>query len=448
MLENQMWMKYGTALEIEWKQSMEEGKDVEGLKDICSQIAGKAENENWEKEAAAVGRRMLNAPVRADYPYIEPSDLKSIRAEAPARRHSFTNNLKPEELKDKIAGAWIGRISGCLLGKPVEGFRRKRLYALLKGTDNYPMHKYICENEFSEELKEQIEYDNLEPWQRCYADRIGGRAPVDDDTNYTVFALKLIEEYGRDFRPNDVLEAWLSWIPMFSTCTAERVAYRNAAAGLYAPETATVENPYREWIGAQIRGDFFGYINPADPEAAAAMAWRDASISHVKNGIYGEMFIAAMIAAAPVCGDRIKVVEAGLDEIPEKCRLRKEIDKVLGWYRDGVDAQEAIERIHQAYDEYDQHDWCHTNSNAMIVVTALLYGEGDLGKTICLAVGAAFDTDCNGATAGSIVGMMAGRSQIPAYWYECYHERLATSISGYNDVTVEQLTEKTMELLK
>lgn len=72
---------------------------------------------------------------------------------------------------------------------------------------------------------------------------------MDDDTNYTVFTLKLIETYGWDFTPEDVLEGWMGWIPMLSTCTAERVAYRNAA-GLLPPFTAVYQNPYRERIGA------------------------------------------------------------------------------------------------------------------------------------------------------------------------------------------------------
>lgn len=448
MLEKQMWMRYATELFIEWRQAKDEGKDVEDLKDICLQVSQKAINENYEALAEQIRNKLLNAATLGEYPYQEPSELEAIQSVIPKRRHAFECTLNEEELKDKVAGAWIGRISGCLLGKPVEGFRRDNLYTVLKNTDNYPMHKYITLSEFTNELKEKIEIGNLEPWRNCWADCIHGIAPIDDDTNYTVFTMKLIEKYGKEFRPNDVLEAWLSWLPMMATCTAERAAYRNAAMGLYAPETALRNNPYREWIGAQIRGDFYGYINPANPQKAAAMAWRDGSVSHVKNGIYGEMFIAAMISAAAVCDDVMRVIEAGLDEIPEKCRLRHDVEKVIGWFQNGTADTEAIENIHAIYDEYDAYDWCHTNSNAMIVTMALLYGKKDFGKSICLAVQAAFDTDCNGATVGSIIGIMIGREKIPPYWYECYNLRLETSVSGYNQVTVEELTKKTMELMK
>lgn len=448
MLEKQMWMIYARELYLEWKQSRDEGKEVEDLKELCLLISQKAKDENYEALAVQLRDKLIQAPILKEYPYQEPSDFEEIKTHKPRKRHTFDCNLDKEQLEDKLSGAWIGRISGCLLGKPVEGMKRDKLYIILKDTNNYPMHKYITLGEFTEELKKKIEYEKFEPWQSCWADCIGGIAPIDDDTNYTVFAMKLIETYGKEFRPNDVLEAWLSWIPMFATCTAERVAYRNAAMGLYAPETALLNNPYREWIGAQIRGDFFGYINPGKPEKAAEMAWRDASISHVKNGIYGEMFVAAMISVAAVCNDMMTVIEAGLDEIPKNCRLRRDVERVIDWYRSGITDMEAIENIHKAYDEYDAHDWCHTNSNAMIVVMALLYGDRDFGKSICLAVQSAFDTDCNGATVGSVLGIMIGKEKIPAYWYECYRKKLTTSIAGYNEVTVEQLTEKTMELMK
>ena len=82
------------------------------------------------------------------------------------------------------------------------------------------------------------------------------------------------------------------------------------------PHSATHRNPYREWIGAQIRGDFFGYAMPGRPGRAAELAWRDACISHVRNGIYGEMWVAAMVAAAAVTDDPRAVVAEGLAQVP------------------------------------------------------------------------------------------------------------------------------------
>ncbi|WP_373264334.1 ADP-ribosylglycohydrolase family protein [Hungatella hathewayi] len=449
MLEKQMWMKYAPEIMTEWQQLKEEGYEVDDFREACEALMKKAEVKDCEAEAAALASRMAQAHRRSDYPYTEPSEYEEILALLGEEGdNGWNGSLSQQALKDKIAGAWIGRISGCLLGKPMEGLKSPVITQILKESGNYPMVRYVDSRDFSEDLREKAEMDTFLPWQKCWIDTIGGKAPVDDDTNYTVLAMKLIEEYGTDFCPNDVLEAWLRWLPMFAACTAERMAYRNAAVGMYAPETAVYKNPYREWIGAQIRGDFFGYINPGKPRAAAAMAWRDASISHVKNGIYGEMFVAAMIAKAAVCDDMEQVIEAGLAEIPPASRLSEEIQKVLGWYRQGVSAEEAAAEIHRMYDEYSQHDWCHTNSNAMIVAMALLYGNKEFGKTICLAVQTAFDTDCNGATAGSVIGIMLGEKAIPKCWTECYHKTLRTSIAGYHEVTIDMLTDKTMKLIK
>lgn len=443
MLEKQSGMNYALQLADEWKQCKDEGRQIDDLKGLCEEISSRAETEDLYDEALKIREKLIGAPIESNYPYEEPSALSKIQKAVPEKRHSFDLKLSREALKDKLAGAWIGRISGCLLGKPIEGMMREDIEAVLKITNNYPMTRYIEKREFTKEAEAHLDgYLG-----NCWADTINGAAPVDDDTNYTVLALKLVEEYGKDFRPNDVLEAWLRWMPMFSTFTAERAAYRNAAMGMYAPETASHLNPYREWIGAQIRGDFFGYINLGEPKKAAETAWRDASISHVKNGIYGEMFVCAMIAAAAATDNINTIIEAGLDEIPEKCRLRRDIEKVLQWRNDGLSVFEVIDEIHKAYNDHDRHGWCHTIPNAMIVVMALLWGEKDFTKTLGYAVQAAFDTDCNGATAGSIIGMILGEKKIPEYWYSRFNRKLRTDISGYNLMTVDELVEKTMKLL-
>jgi len=441
MLKNQPWILFAPDMVLEWKQARDEGRDVRLLRAVCEEIAKRAKTESMEEMAKAMKVQLDNAPMIKNYPFLEPSDYPGIQSAKPHRRHTFKLDLTEQQLKDKLAGAWIGRISGCLLGKPVEGWQSKEIHKLLKDTGNFPLHHYMMLRDFTPEWLKKT--DSKGTW----ADNIHGIAPVDDDTNYTVFALKLVKTYGLDFTANDVLEAWLSWIPMFATCTAERVAYRNAAMGLLAPETATHLNPYREWIGAQIRGDFFGYINIGNPDLAAEMAFRDASISHIKNGIYGEMFIAAMIAAAGVCDDLVTIIEAACDEIPARCRLRKDIQVVLTWFKEDKTYDEVIQQINKLYDESDWHDWTHTNSNAMIVVTALLYGQKDFAKTLCMAVQPGFDTDCNGATSGSILGMLLGADKIPEEWSNPYQQTLATTIIDYTVVTVDELVQQTYELI-
>jgi hypothetical protein len=156
------------------------------------------------------------------------------------------------------------------------------------------MHRYIYRSDIE---KTDITKYKFNFASRVYADEINGM-PIDDDTNYMVLAQEVIEKYGRDFTPHDMSRAWLKYQAKDAYCTAERVAFVNFISGYEPPQSAVYKNPYREWIGAQIRGDYFGYINPGNPKLAAEMAWRDASISHVKNGIYGEMWVSAMLAIA------------------------------------------------------------------------------------------------------------------------------------------------------
>ncbi len=444
MLKEQPWINYFKDLQNDWRHAFDEGKEVAHLKNECIRISNLSlEDEIAPVLAEEMYRLLKEAPVKEGFNFIEPSDLEGIKQQRPGKRIGLTNNVSKDLLKDKILGAWHGRISGCLLGKPVEGYYTERLYKLLKATDNYPLSKYIS-NDVSEELKKEIQMWDKAAW----INHINGKAPVDDDTNYTVLGLKIVEEYGKSFTPSDVGEAWLRWMPMLSTCTAERVAYRNLAQGLLPPESATFQNPFKEWIGAQIRADFFGYVNPGNPEMAADMAWRDASISHIKNGIYGEMFVAAMLAAAAVCDDVITVIEAGLGEIPQNCRLSEKINLVINLFKSGATKSEVFNKIHTIYNEKEGHDWCHTISNAMIVVYALLFGHKDFEKSICMSVEACFDTDCNGATVGSVLGMMIGAKNIPEYWTKPYNNQLMTTIEEYNLVNLNDLADKTIELIE
>ena len=175
------------------------------------------------------------------------------------------------------------------------------------------------------------------------------------------------------------------------------------------------------------------------------MAFRDASISHIKNGIYGEMWASAMIARAAVSDDVEDVILAGLSEIPEKSRLFESVMQIVESRRAGSTFEETMQQILSRWDDRKMHDWCHTVSNAMIVTAALLYGEKNYGKSICLAVQSGFDTDCNGATVGSVLGMMLGKSGIGSEWSDPVNDTLETPINGIASISISQLAEKTMK---
>ena len=327
------------------------------------------------------------------------------------------------------------------MGKPVEGIRSDELVPFLKETGNYPMHRYILSTDITDEVCSHYKF-GLQG--KAYADTVDGM-PVDDDTNYVVLGQRIVEDYGRDFTSEDVAQAWLKYQSVYSYFTAERIAYVNFINCLTPPASAMYKNVCREWIGAQIRGDYFGYINPGNPEKAAEMAFRDARISHVKNGVYGEMLASAMLACAAVADNVDDVILGGLAQIPASSRLYEAVMKIYDGYKGGVTLDECSEIIHSAYDEHTSHGWCHTIPNAMIVVAALLYGEGDFGKSICTAVGMAFDTDCNGATVGSVLGMLGGIDGIDEYWKKPVNGKIHTSIFGVGTADIFGSVEKTIE---
>lgn len=433
------WEFYSSNLQTEYQQSIEEGLDIERYSDVFSSVSRLPKNELKKKMGDVLFEVITSAKQKEGYPYIEPSDLEHIKG---LRKNAKTLlGYDKSKLEDKIYGAWVGRICGCMLGKSVEGIHTNELVPFLKETNNYPMHRYIYRTDLTDETISKYKFGFK---GRCYADEIDGM-PVDDDTNYVVLAQELIRDYGKDFTPTDVANTWLKYQGKNAYCTAERVAYCNFVKGYYPPESAVYKNPYREWIGAQIRGDYFGYINPGNPELAAEMAWRDASISHVKNGIYGEMFVAAMLAVAATTNDIEQIILGGLAQIPHTSRLYESITSIMKAFKDGEPQQKCFDMIHNQYDEYTSHGWCHTISNAMIVVASLLYGRGDYGKSICMAVETGFDTDCNGATVGSILGMANGIQSIPKYWSEPINDTLHTSIFGVDTVKISDRVKMTME---
>lgn len=431
-------------LQVEKEQLIDEGRDITSISEELDELMNLdvAAEPALQDRVCQLMDKAQELPLKENYPYREPSDLEGIRKERPQGVRHYDFEINDQVLYDKVLGAWLGRCSGCLLGKPVEGWRSPRMWGYLKDLNRYPLKDYFI-SDVPQEIAEKYNINE----RRSFIDQVD-HMPEDDDTNYTVTGLAIIKRSGMDFTPRDVANFWLGSIPVFHTYTAERIAYRNFCMSVFPPRSASFRNPNREWIGAQIRADFFGYVAMGHPELAAELAWRDSSISHVKNGIYGEMWVAAMLAAAAVENDIKKIIQTGLSEIPAKSRLSEAIHEVMGWYDQGVDFEDAISRIHSRWDENKGHHWCHTISNAQIVALGLLWGEYDFEKSICRAVQACFDTDCNGATVGSIVGMVLGAKNLPEKWIKPLNNTLDTGIAGYNRVKIDEVAKEGYEMFK
>lgn len=372
-----------------------------------------------------------------DFPYREPNDLDAIRAERPEGPRAIGAGISDEVLRDRTLGGWLGKAAGCMLGKPVEGWRRQQIVDLLEAAGEYPLSDYFPANPPGE-------------WGGAFSNPASPtlrgnitRGVRDDDTDYTIVGLRIMEAHGKDFQPADVARFWLNHLPYGRTYTAEGVAYRNFVNDVWPPESATLRNPYREWLGAQIRADAWGYACPGKPQEAASLAFRDASVSHTRNGIYGEMWVAATIAAAFVAQGPEQAMRIGLSEIPRSCRLAEAIEKVLAWREEDDSAERTIERI---LEQYGHYHLVHTIVNAAIVAAAILWGERDFTRSIGLAVAAGLDTDSNGATVGSITGVMIGAEAIPEHWTAPLNDRLESIVAGDSDARIADLAQRTLRL--
>jgi len=390
----------------------------------------------------------------ADMAAREPNDLEAIRALRPVGPRDLKWAPTKEEAIDRFHGAWLGRASGCALGKPVEGMGmghrngrhtgRTDIKRYLSNRGDWPLRDYFSGRDAKDGMKIACE--------ASWRENIAYMEP-DDDIHYSLIGVHIVRNSGPGFSWVDVAQAWLNHIPFGAICTAETQAYLNyvnrtsrcgpTGGGPNELNTGTIPaftrrhwNPYREWIGAQIRSDGFAWCCAGKPELAAEFAWRDASWTHERNGIYGEMFCAAMQAAAFVEHDPAKLVAIGLSEIPANCRLAQGVRQCLTWIDASPTWESCMDKLDEAYKDMSA---VHTINNALICVLSLFYGKMDTVQAITVSVMGALDTDCNGATVGSIVGAAAGKKNFRMDLAGRLNDTVKPNITGYQQITFAEL---------
>jgi ADP-ribosylglycohydrolase len=261
--------------------------------------------------------------------------------------------------------------------------------------------------------------------------------PVDDDLAYTVLGLLIMEEHGPELTVSNVADAWKKYLPY--AATAEHIALTNLHNGVPPEKAAITGNLMREWIGADIRADPWGYMAPGWPEKAAELAFHDASLSHRRQGIYGEMFFSAAIAAAFTVDDPVKALRIGLTEIPAECALARAVTWALEVASDITDYRSAREAME---DHFRGMHRVHTNNNACLTIWGITIGGTDFTRVIGETVAMGMDNDCTAATAGSIVGAVVGKRGIPEHWYRNFNDTVHSYLIGHNTFSISDLFER------
>ncbi|MEU7055680.1 ADP-ribosylglycohydrolase family protein [Streptomyces sp. NPDC046197] len=385
-------------------------------------------------------------PARApqdDIPARAPQDdiaSRPAQDDTPAAR---ANDRRPGAgpAAGRLEAAWLGRAAGCLLGKPVEKLPVDGIRRLARSTGNWPLDNWFTARGVPEDLAAE------HPWNRrsattSLAENIDGM-PEDDDLDYPLLNLLLLQRHGRAFTTADVARLWLEEVPAGRAFTAERIAHRNLLLGIEPPHTARHRNPFREWIGALIRADMHGWTNPGDPAAAAEQAHRDATLSHTANGVYAAMFAAATIATATAGGNDVHAcLAAGLAVVPPGSRLAGAVRHAIQLVRAHEDFDTVVDELHAIHSP--TYHWVHAIPNTALIAAALTHANGDFTASICRTVSGGWDTDSNGATAGGIAALLAGHpAALPDRWTAPLKNRLTTSVGDFNGVGFDTLAQLT-----
>ena len=435
------WVQPEDLVGHELRQAREEGKEVEAVERRWLEAGGRpapsrgASQEPVGPELRMIALELLDELAAMPRPLAdaEPEGFDEILAEA-----SPAPPIEPRDLAHRIAGAWLGRAVGCVLGKPVENVPREGIRAIAQATGNWPVSGWFTAEGLPNDVAERW------PWNRAsrstsLAENING-IPEDDDLNFTILGLALLERCGPTFDALDVAKLWLDYLPAGRIFTAERVALRNLLEAYLPPETATRRNPFREWVGARLRVDVYGWEAGGDPVAAARMAWEDARLSHTANGVYAAMFMAAAHTASLGESSGVACADIGLSVVPQRSRLAEALNRARG-LADGREWEEVVDDLEAQYGHLHH---VHAINNTALVAAALYAFDDDFSGAISAVVQGGLDTDTNGAAVGSVLGAILGVEGIDERWSAPLGGRFSTSLPGYDGITLDELVERTL----
>ena len=309
-------------------------------------------------------------------------------------------------LRDKILGCFNGKNVGGTLGAPLEG-----------------------KNGFF-----NIEYF-IQP-------NIINNPQPNDDLDLQISSLNAVRRFGRNVNSEILAEYYNIFV---NPSWAEYgVGKSNLRRGIPTPISGYHSNSYKDSCGSFIRSEIWACLCPGHPELATRYAYFDSSIDHADEGTYGEVFWAAVQSAAFVENDIRKLIDIGLSYIPKASTLYRGITLVIDCYENGKTYEEARDAVFRevagafSYQHTKLKDIKLTEykpasagfdapQNIAIAVMGLLYGEGDFGKSMLLAVNCGEDADCTAGSLAATLGIIFGNSSLPEKWIKPINDVIVTA---------------------
>ena len=315
-------------------------------------------------------------------------------------------DTESKDFFDRTHAGWLTQIIGAALGTCIEGYTSTALKNHFGEITDYP------------------------------------RKPntYNDDITFELAVLEAFRKKGYEMEPADIAEHWVGMIP--TGWSAEDIALKNFKLGIYPPESAVRSNPWREWIGAQMRAAICGMSAPGDARLAAELAWRDGCISHVNNGILGEIFNAVMVSLAYVETDIRTVLEKAMSIIPKDSEYFHVIDFA---YKSCLAHDNYMDAWLPCEEEFKAYNWIHAYPNAAAEVVALYFAGNDFDKCLNYISMMGEDCDCNAAQIANIYGCMFGHDCIDSHWSDPIGDDLLTFVRGYEKLTITELAKRTVD---
>nr|WP_083430737.1 ADP-ribosylglycohydrolase family protein [Ndongobacter massiliensis] len=363
------------------------------------------------ENVALIFHHLANAPKIENDPYWDYQQFGSFEDYESSVKFEdcATLDIEQEEFIERVHAAWTTQIAGGGLGTMLEGYT----------TDN--LRKTF--GEITGYLRQPSTHN--------------------DDILFELALIDAVAENGYAVSSNDIALKWVGNISY--TWSAEEIALKNLRRGIMPPESARLNNPWNEWIGAQMRGSVCGLVCPGNAREAARLAWLDGRISHVNNGILGEVFNAILTAEAWNSKNVREILYKTISLIPKKSQYYSVIDFAIKACEENSSWEPAWRKCEE---EYRHYNWIHAYPNAAAEVVALYFAEEDFDECMHIIAMCGQDVDCNAGQIATIYGIIHGFEGIDARWSEPFNDEFYSLYRGYEDTTIKRIAENTYKAYK